>query len=492
MVINNNLSALKTYNNLSKASKGKGKVMEKISSGLRINRASDDAAGASITQKMKAQIRGLDQASRNIQDGISLIQTAESALGEIENPNLQRMRELCIYAANGNLNKDDRGKIQAEINEIRSGINEIANNTEFNTMKVLRPEIMEDPPRSIYGKADIVFIVDISGSMAGTIDNVISNLDIFTDVLFNKGVDFNLGLISYSDVLENEPIAKWTFTNNIDDFKNNMTAMRANMLGGGDTNESGLEGIMDADNGAVSLLMRTDSSKQFILITDAPVHDKSSEGDNLSSYNINDVALELKNKNIKLTVVAPIGGEVSKQLKTLSETTGGNYFNIYGDFSSQLESLAEDISDDAGSVKDEEKMRTIILQIGPNSSEQFSIELFDARTSKLGIDEIAVDPHEEAEKSISKLDEAIKKVSSQRGKFGAYQNALEYIANNASNYSINLTSAESRIEDSDIAKEIMEMTKNNILEEASQTLLKQAQEMPESILNLMKTWQNNK
>ncbi|NGQ95634.1 flagellin Hag [Brevibacillus sp. SYP-B805] len=140
MIINHNVTALNTYNKLTINNSNVSKSMEKLSSGLRINRAGDDAAGLAISEKMRAQIRGLDQASRNAQDGISLIQTAEGALQETH-AILQRMRELAVQAANGTYTTTDRAKLGAEVVQLQKEINRIASQTEFNTKKLLNSGI---------------------------------------------------------------------------------------------------------------------------------------------------------------------------------------------------------------------------------------------------------------------------------------------------------------------------------------------------------------
>ncbi|MFY0543156.1 flagellin [Brevibacillus sp. H7] len=140
MIINHNLTALNTYNKLTVNNSNASKSMEKLSSGLRINRAGDDAAGLAISEKMRAQIRGLDQASRNAQDGISLIQTAEGALNETH-AILQRMRELAVQASNGTYTTTDRQKLGAEVKQLENEINRIASQTEFNTMKLFNSPI---------------------------------------------------------------------------------------------------------------------------------------------------------------------------------------------------------------------------------------------------------------------------------------------------------------------------------------------------------------
>lgn len=140
MIINHNVTALNTYNKLTVNNGSAAKSMEKLSSGLRINRAGDDAAGLAISEKMRAQIRGLDQASRNAQDGISLIQTAEGALNETHSI-LQRMRELAVQANNDTYTTTDRSKLGAEVVQLQKEINRIASQTEFNTKKLLKSGI---------------------------------------------------------------------------------------------------------------------------------------------------------------------------------------------------------------------------------------------------------------------------------------------------------------------------------------------------------------
>ncbi|RYL93440.1 VWA domain-containing protein [Sporolactobacillus sp. THM7-4] len=491
MIINHNIGALLISNQLTANNRTNEKTLKKLSSGLRITNASDDAAGLAISQKMKAQIRGLEQARRNIQDGISLLQTGESGLAKIENPNLQRMRELAVQAANGTLTSEDRQMIQKEMDGLKNSIDDIATSTEFNQIKLLSPPIEATPPSSTNGKSDIVFVVDVSGSMGETIDNVISNLNSFVDKLKNNGVDYQLGLVSYSDTAEGEPLSKWNFTDDAAVFKDNMETMRSHMLDGVDTNESGLEGIMDSEKGALSLPLRSDASKQFILITDSPVHDSKTDGDDAyadgrSIYDIDDVAQELAGNHIKLNVVGPTSGDASVQLKRLSDPTDGSYLDLYGTFSTQLDALAENIVDDSGSSVEDDKMASVILQTGANSGETFPIELFDARTAKLGIDRVTVDPVEEAEKSVGLIDYAIDKISAQRAKFGSYQSSLEHEASNVENYANNITSTESRISDADVAKEVMELTKNNILQQSAMSMLSQADQLPNSILNLLK------
>ncbi|GEN54583.1 flagellin N-terminal helical domain-containing protein [Halobacillus faecis] len=487
MRVAHNIASLNSLNKLNERNKAVDSSMEKLTSGLRINNASDDAAGLGISEKMRAQIRGLEQSQRNIQDGISLLQTAEGALGEIINPNLQRMRELSIQAANDTLTVHDREVIQREMDEVLHSINNIANNTEFNTTKVLRPPLVEKPPTITSGKADIVFIVDVSGSMGTTIDNVRDNIDDFVNKLDDNDLDYNLGLVGYSDVNDGEPLLKWDFTESGSNFKDNLVQLRSDMMGGGDYFESGLEGISDPTKGGLSFPFRDSSSKQFVLVTDAPVHDDADGdgGDGLSSYDIDSVANELFEKDIKLTVVGTTSGEAEDQLRRLSDSTGGSYFNIRGEFSEQLSTYADTVVEDA-EVIEEDEVLPIHLQVGANTEDIFTINLFDARTENLGLSDVKVDPFEEAMKALQKVDSALELASGHRSKFGAYQNALEHTGKNVSNALIQLTDAESQIRDANMAKEIMNQLKHSIMSQASQAMLAQANSKPQAVLQLLK------
>ncbi|GAA4718700.1 flagellin Hag [Brevibacillus fulvus] len=273
MIINHNVTALNTYNRLSSNTGAQSKSMEKLSSGLRINRAGDDAAGLAISEKMRAQIRGLDQAARNSQDGISLIQTAEGALSETQDI-LQRMRELAVQASNGTYTTTDRAKLGAEVQQLQKEINRIASQTEFNTKKLLS-----------------------------------SGISVTFQVGANSGQTIGMSI----------------------------NAMNASSLGVGTT-----------------------------------------------------------------------------QVAAFSTIAATAFDQVIADINS-----------------------------------------------------------------------AINKVSNQRASLGAYQNRLEHTINNLNTSSENLTAAESRIRDVDMAKEMMNFTKNNILSQAAQAMLAQANQLPQGVLQLL-------
>ncbi|WNF22612.1 flagellin [Mesobacillus jeotgali] len=270
MRINHNIAALNTYRQLNTAAAGQSKSMEKLSSGLKINRAGDDAAGLAISEKMRGQIRGLDMAAKNSQDAISFIQTAEGALNETHSI-LQRMRELAVQGSNDTNTAEDRGEIQKEVDQLAAEIDRIGNTTEFNTQKLL------------------------SGGITGN-----------------------------------------------------------------------------------------------------------------------------------------------------------------------------------------------IFQVGANVSQTITLDINDMRSTALGVDTLMIDSNANANLAISAIDAAISSVSSERSKLGALQNRLEHTINNLGTSSENLTAAESRIRDVDMAKEMMEQTKNSILSQAAQAMLAQANQQPQGVLQLLR------
>ncbi|WP_269317772.1 flagellin N-terminal helical domain-containing protein [Exiguobacterium sp. KJ 601] len=274
MIINHNLNAMNAHRNMSFNTTNSGKAMEKLSSGLRINRAGDDAAGLAISEKMRGQIRGLDQASRNAQDGISLIQTAEGALNETHSI-LQRMRELSVQSANDTNTNEDRAELQKEVSELTSEISRIANNTEFNTKTLM------------------------SGGFSAT----------------GSGLQFH---------------------------------------------------------------------------------------------------------------------------------------------------------------------------IGANASQSIELTIANMTATGLSVDGVDISTQAGADTAITTINDAIKNVSSERAKLGATQNRLEHTINNLNVGAENLQAAESRVRDVDMAKEMMNFTKNNILNQAAQAMLAQANQQPQAVLQLLR------
>jgi flagellin len=398
MRINHNIAALNTHRQLNSATNAQSKSMEKLASGMRINKAGDDAAGLAISEKMRGQIRGLDQASKNSQDAISLIATAEGALNETHDI-LQRMRELATQASNDTNTSSDRGEIQKEINSLTSEINRIGNTTEFNTQKLLNNDkngAGSSAVTAVQGK----FVLNVTDPTVGvTIDG---------------------------------------------------------------TNVAGAAG---------------DTSAEMITKINA------------SALNTSYVATAGTGSEIILTQVA---NQESTSAPTIS--AGGN---VTTDTAGVIGKAAV-AADDSKSLK---------FQIGANESQSLTLDIADMRASALGLttagtaDKLAVtdgtsnatkeqaldvSSHATASAAVTKIQDAIEKVSAERSKLGANQNRLEHTINNLNTSSENLTAAESRIRDVDMAKEMMNQTKNSILGQAAQAMLAQSNQMPQGVLQLLR------
>ncbi|SHH83440.1 flagellin [Clostridium grantii] len=369
MRINNNIGALNTYSKLSSTNVAKDKSLEKLSSGLRINRAADDAAGLAISEKMRAQIKGLDQANRNAQDGVSLIQTAEGGLSETHSM-LQRMRELSVQASNGTLTDEDKTNIQTEISELKTEIGKVSSNTKFNSKKLLDGN---------FG----VSVKTTGSTMASAGNNVKITLD---------------------GAAENE-----TFT-------------------------------FSVATGSVTIKNSAGEEQKLMLgATNTATLDKG------TSFNFDAMG-------VKVTLTADQAGGALFTGNTLITTaaTGGNGF----------------------------------IQVGANEDDTMAIQINSMTTSALGIEDI--DVTSDAEGAITLIDNAISKVSTERAKLGAYQNRLEHTMNNLTTSSENITSAESRIRDVDMAKEMMNFTKTNILSQAATSMLAQANQSGQGVLSLLR------
>jgi len=394
MIINHNLGAMNANRNMNINSGAASKSMEKLSSGLRINKAGDDAAGLAISEKMRGQIRGLDQASANAQDGISMIQTGEGALNETTSI-LQRMRELAVQGSNDTNTTDDRTQIQKEMNQLTSEVSRIGNNTEFNTQKLLN------------GTSGAV-TAGVTGS-AGTYTLTIGTADMTID-----GKTFAYG------------------------------------TGAGQFNSAAtLKTLVDADS-----------------VTSA-------------KYSMTGNVLTQQAGQFSSTapVVTGAGASVAVTTAGVNKIAASSAFTF---------------------------------QIGANQSQQFTASISDMRSAALGLagttstfvaagtandlsdvstageHALDVSTAAKATAAIATLDAATSTVSGERAKLGAYSNRLDHTIANLGTSSENLTSAESRIRDVDMAKEMSTFSKNNILAQAAQAMLAQANQQPQQVLTLLR------
>ncbi|WP_313150302.1 flagellin N-terminal helical domain-containing protein [Lysinibacillus capsici] len=418
MRIQHNISALNAHRNLGFNNTQASKNLEKLSSGFKINRAGDDAAGLAISEKMRGQIRGLDMATKNSQDAISLIQTAEGALNETHSI-LQRMRELSVQSGNDTNVNLDRDAIQQEIEQLTKEIDRIASTTEFNTQKLL--------DGSFSGKFQIG--ANENQDMAMDIGNMgAANLGLTKTVVGATGKDVSANFKDGSYKVDKD--------GNLLDAKGQKVGEIA-----GNT--------IKVDGAVVETFTGIANGTGLTTGTTLSVKDGKAEVRLNASTSVSKIA----------------AGEY--------EISGSNV------------------------LKDGKKVGTfssnkVTIEIDGGKSTSVTLAAADlglttalADTIKFTIGGVDVSTRDQATGTITAVDDAIKKVSEQRSALGAVQNRLEHTINNLGAASENLTAAESRIRDTDMAKEMMEFTKNNILMQAAQSMLAQANQQPQGVLQLL-------
>ena len=386
MIIQHNIMALNSYNRLSNNNSAVAKNIEKLSSGFKINRAGDDAAGLAISEKMRAQITGLERATQNSQDGISLIQTAEGQLTEVHSM-LNRMVDLATQSSNGTYaDAVDRENLQLEVDSLLEEIDRIGNNANFNGITLL------------------------DGSKAGR------------QTLTNVGTGI-------------EPTAGFT-----------------------DFDISGLKyaGAMDGTNKKLEVSYDA-ASKTFTATLDI---------DGVKTT-----------EDVKIT-----GAPGTNQSQTVSFGTIGLKFKINHGF----DDTADIDAGDGGITSTYAAGQGISLQIGDTAVQRVDLSIKDMRTAALGLAGLDISTEAAASGSIQTVKDAINLVSQERANLGATQNRLEHTINNLTTTAENMTAAESRIRDTDMAKEMMTFTKNNVLSQAAQAMLAQANQQPQQVLQLLR------
>ncbi|MEK4222458.1 flagellin [Bacillus sp. FSL W8-0116] len=434
MIINHNIAALNTLNRLNAASNAQSKSMEKLSSGLRINRAGDDAAGLAISEKMRAQIRGLDQASRNSQDAISLIQTAEGALNETHDI-LQRMRELAVQAANDTNTASDRAELQKEVDQLSQELSRIGNTTEFNTQKLLNGSFKGTFQIGANESQNLSLqISDMRGFTLGVAGDVTYTATATLSGNANKTQNDNDGTQN-SNANKTQKIANGTYTVKKNDttgkyelIDSNGLAVASSTDGKTFTAAGSKDDVCTFADAVTSGTVKIDNSKATGTAA------ATNNGLEAGTYSYNSTTKELKNSSGQVVATSTDG-------KTFKDAAGNILFT---------------------------------LGTAVNSDTTFEVK---------GVD---ISSQEAANAAITTINNAIEKVSAERSKLGAYQNRLEHTINNLSTSSENLTAAESRIRDVNMAKEMMEQTKASILAQAAQAMLAQANQQPQGVLQLLR------
>ena len=439
MRINHNISALNTYRQLSINNTAGSKSLEKLSSGYRINRAGDDAAGLAISEKMRGQIRGLKQAARNAQDGISLIQTAEGALNETHSI-LQRMRELATQASSDTNVDVDRGEIQKEINALTSELNRIGNTTEFNTQGLLKGGAV-GAPSTPGTSAEAAGDVSLGGLTFS-----------FSEGAALNGYKFVLGTVA-DGTAAGAIVDKSEQTITINgDFSNDDSS--GTFVSGNDIQAAVNTALSDAGIGIT------------VTVTGTAVATGTG------------------------TASDPIAGGVDGEAGSGSGSSSGNFTATFQVGANAGQSMTIDIRDmratsDALKVAADTNGTTVTSKSGKVAHYTDATDVTNGTDNNGQYKALDVSDHDKASAAIDVINDAIEQVSAERSKLGAYQNRLEHTIANLGTSAENLQAAEARIRDLDMAEEIMAFTKNNILQQAATAMLAQANMAPQSVLQLL-------
>ena len=394
MVVQHNMQAANANRMLNVTTSAQSKSTEKLSSGYKINRAADDAAGLSISEKMRKQIKGLDRASTNAQDGVSCVQTAEGALTEVHSM-LQRMNELAVQSSNGTLSEDDRNNIQDEVDQLVTEIDRVSETTKFNETYLLKgDENKTKISNTVYSSPQMGLVKDAMA--AGSTLEVKTPMDATGKTVYT----FTSGLAVGSS---------WAGKKVIDD---------------------------SATAGAGDIKLADAKTAELAAMNSVITSYKDEMGVNAVTLNAGD-------------------NDVTSTSKTFTYNDSLN----------------------------------ISLHVGADSSDdnKISMQIDSMNSDFLGIKGLKVSgkTYLQATGSIDTISDAISKVSKQRSSLGAVQNRLEHTINNLDNVSENTTSAESRIRDTDMAKEMVNYSKNNILAQAGQSMLAQANQSNQGVLSLL-------
>jgi len=496
MIVQHNITAMNANRMLGMTTNSLSKSTEKLSSGYRINRAADDAAGLTISEKMRKQIRGLDQASTNAEDGVSAVQTAEGALTEVHSM-LQRMNELAVQASNGTNSQSDRQAIQDEISQLTTEIDRVAETTKFNETYLLKGD---DGTKKLNLKAH-------DAGLAGTLTDNGDGTATFTMKELNAGDKVTIGGKEYTIGGEAADVTNAFGTNGLDiDTKHqditvngktykwyddkvktkdsqaisagyysedpatlaNQAAATATSVGGKAT-ASAANLATNAPAGATI----TVGSKSVTLMTDA-----GTDGidDTDTSTISKKKAYELASK--ELLAANQIGDTEGKaKVGVGAVTTAVDLTNGTGTFKIQV-----------GQTEVAEKL-SFNLHVGSDAdmTNKINVNIETMNSSYLGIKglNVADDSGKAATYAIDAIADAVSKVSEQRSALGAVQNRLEHTIDNLDNVVENTTSAESRIRDTDMAEEMVAYSKNNILQQAGQSMLAQANQANQGVLSLL-------
>jgi len=447
MVVQHNMTALNANRNLGVTCGILAKSTEKLSSGYKINRAGDNAAGLAISEKMRGQIRGLNRASDNAEDGISMIQTAEGALSETHSI-IQRMRELAVQSASDTNTEDDRTQIQNEIDQLTEEVDRIANTTEFNTKKLINGE-----------RKGAVNQKEGTGKVEGTFSNSLVSIDLTKKV---EGADDGTTVADQLKLAKNTDVIRIEFLTD----------------GGKDDDDAGVKGYK------ISSLFGSHGTDDDLKISFAA---------DTKTITLASTLFYKKEKDEELGIDVlkkEDGDEVTIQINTSEEVAEGEEATGKG-----IIKAGDVITITLGEAVLTEPSKTgkdaFRLQVGANASQEIKLGINSMRTQDLDIADkttgaaLDVTTQAGASMAVEAYDMAIQKVSTERAKLGATQNRLEHTIANLDTSSENLQAAESSLRDTNMAEEMTVYSKSNILQQAGQSMLAQANQSTQGVLALL-------
>ena len=433
MVVQHNITAMNANRMLGVTTTGQAKSTEKLSSGYKINRAADDAAGLSISEKMRKQIRGLSQASDNAEDGISCVQTAEGALTEVHSM-LQRMNELAVKAGNGTMSEDDRQNVQDEIDQLVDEIDRVSETTKFNETYLLKGDDTGAKTYSASYKTPVTNDIGYAANKTAT------------------------DLAWYAE--------GGTTKLTLDELKS-------------DYLEVGTDGKVALKEGKKLYKEAADTTGQY----------GAQKKDQIAA--VADIRAVLTAKSTALTL--------QDGTTAVKEADLANYFDADGTYKGGLYKAATDgTATEVGAEQIANYVKVtasnasdllLSFQVGADttSENKITVAMQSMSAKSIGVDQLKVTGSDStnADKAVDTISDAIKKVSKQRSALGAVQNRLEHTISNLDNVVENTTSAESRIRDTDMAEEMVSYSKNNILMQAGQSMLAQANQQNQGVLSLL-------
>ena len=489
MVVQHNLTAMNSNRMLGLTTASQAKSTEKLSSGYKINRAADDAAGLSISEKMRKQIRGLTQASSNAQDGISTVQTAEGALNEVQDM-LQRMNELAVKAANGTQSEDDRSYIQNEIDQLTTEIDRVAETTKFNETYLLKGDRFASKEYS-YAYAEFKNDAIASVTMSTTPD---ATTKATLTVAFDKDAS-SADQNAVANAIKKSGITV-KVTKHWDAANNQAADSTASISLNGDA--AGIYKVAAVKDDPTKFDITTADGTKVATVTVGGTFDKATaEGDDGQSVTSSAITATASTAATKKGESAKYydkdgNGIAANALNKYFQTDAQGNITARGDAPTVYDAvgLATTLDDEnVTSTQDITGSLKLSLHVGADatSNNQITVKLEAMSAKGLGVNGLKVDGTDDtnAKNAIETIKESIQKVSTQRSALGAVQNRLEHTISNLDNVVENTTSAESQIRDTDMATEMVKYSNNNILAQAGQAMLAQANQSNQGVLSLL-------